>query len=203
MKLISTSDFNIFETLNKKMDKIRCSWCEKDDLYRKYHDEEWGRPVYDDKVIFEFLVLESFQAGLSWHTILKKRENFRKAFDNFDYKKIAAYDETKIQELMQNTGIIRNRLKILATINNAQRFQEVQSELGSFSDYIWRFVGGKPLVNHFKTLGEVPATTEISDQLSKDLKRRGFKFLGSTVMYAHMQATGVVNDHITDCFVRN
>ena len=185
------------------MDKIRCSWCEKDDLYRKYHDEEWGRPVYDDKVIFEFLVLESFQAGLSWHTILKKRENFRTAFDNFDYEKIATYDETKIQQLMQNTGIIRNRLKISATINNAQRFQEVQSEFGSFSDYIWTFVGGKPLVNHFKTLNEVPATTEISDQLSKDLKRRGFKFLGSTVMYAHMQATGVVNDHITDCFVRN
>lgn len=203
MKLISTSDFNIFETLNKKMDKIRCSWCEKDDLYRKYHDEEWGRPVYDDKVIFEFLVLESFQAGLSWHTILKKRENFRTAFDNFDYEKIATYDETKIQQLMQNTGIIRNRLKISATINNAQRFQEVQSEFGSFSDYIWTFVGGKPLVNHFKTLNEVPATTEISDQLSKDLKRKGFKFLGSTVMYAHMQATGVVNDHITDCFVRN
>jgi len=181
---------------------IRCGWCEKDDLYRKYHDEEWGKPVYDDETIFEFLVLESFQAGLSWYTILSKRENFRKAFNNFDYKKIALYPEKKQEELMQDSGIIRNRLKILATVSNAQKFMEVQKEFGSFSKYIWDFVGGKPVDNHFKTLKEIPATTEISDRLSKDLKKRGFKFLGSTVVYAHMQATGMVNDHLLDCHVR-
>ena len=185
------------------MEKIRCSWCEKDDLYRKYHDEEWGKPVYDDETIFEFLVLESFQAGLSWYTILNKRENFRKAFDDFNYIKIEKYDSGKVEELMQNAGIIRNRLKILATINNAQKFQEVQKEFGSFSKYIWDFVGGKPVVNRPKILSEVPATTEISDALAKDLKKRGFKFLGSTVVYAHMQATGMVNDHIVDCHYRN
>jgi DNA-3-methyladenine glycosylase I len=183
------------------MEKIRCGWCEKDDLYRKYHDEEWGKPVYDDKKIFEFLVLESFQSGLSWYTILAKRENFRQAFDGFDYKKIVKYDEKKVEELMQNTGIIRNRLKILATINNAQKFHEVQKEFGSFSKYIWSFVGGKPIINNFKTLKEVPATTEISDTLAKNLKIRGFKFLGSTVVYAHMQATGMVNDHIKGCWI--
>ncbi len=181
------------------MEKIRCSWCEKDDLYRKYHDEEWGKPVYDDETIFEFLVLESFQAGLSWYTILNKRENFRKAFDDFNYIKIEKYDSGKVEELMQNAGIIRNRLKILATINNAQKFQEVQKEFGSFSKYIWDFVGGKPVVNQPKILSEVPATTEISDALAKDLKNRGFKFLGSTVVYAHMQATGMVNDHLVSC----
>ncbi len=181
------------------MEKLRCGWCEKDDLYRQYHDEEWGKPVDDDETIFEFLVLESFQAGLSWYTILKKRENFKNAFDNFDYQKIANYSETKAEELMQNAGIIRNRLKILATINNAQRFIEVQKEFGSFSKYIWNFVDGKPVVSHPKTLKEVPATTEISDALAKDLKKRGFKFLGSTVVYAHMQATGMVNDHLVDC----
>lgn len=181
------------------MELIRCGWCEKDDLYRKYHDEEWGKPVYDDETIFEFLVLESFQAGLSWYTILKKRENFKKAFDDFNYDIIATYSEDKVEDLMNNAGIIRNRLKILATINNAQRFQEVQKEFGSFSKYIWSFVDGKPIVNHPKTLSDVPATTEISDALSKDLKKRGFKFLGSTVIYAHMQATGMVNDHLVDC----
>ncbi|WP_313502188.1 DNA-3-methyladenine glycosylase I [Kaistella carnis] len=181
------------------MELIRCGWCEKDDLYRKYHDEEWGKPVYDDDTIFEFLVLESFQAGLSWYTILKKRENFKKAFDEFNYNIIATYSEDKVEDLMNNAGIIRNRLKILATINNAQRFQEVQKEFGSFSKYIWSFVDGKPIVNHPKTLSDVPATTEISDALSKDLKKRGFKFLGSTVVYAHMQATGMVNDHLVDC----
>ena len=178
---------------------IRCGWCEKDDLYRTYHDEEWGKPVYDDETFFEFLVLESFQAGLSWYTILKKRENFAEAFDNFNYKKIANYSEAKIEELMNDVGIVRNKLKILATINNAQKFQEVQKEFGSFSTYIWNFVDGKPILNHPKNLSEVPATTEISDALSKDLKKRGFKFLGSTVMYAFMQATGMVNDHIEDC----
>ncbi|MBW8358221.1 MAG: DNA-3-methyladenine glycosylase I [Weeksellaceae bacterium] len=181
------------------MDKIRCGWCEKDDLYRSYHDEEWGTPVYDDETIFEFLVLESFQAGLSWYTILRKRENFRKAFDRFDYTKIAAYDASKIDDLMQDAGIIRNRLKILATVNNARRFMEVQEEFGSFSEYIWNFVGHKPIVNRPIVLKDIPATSEISDALSKDLKKRGFKFLGSTVVYAHMQATGMVDDHIVDC----
>ena len=178
---------------------IRCGWCEKDDLYRNYHDEEWGKPVDDDETIFQFLVLESFQAGLSWYTILKKRENFAEAFDQFDYKKIAKYSEDKVEELMNNAGIIRNRLKILATINNARRFQEVQKEFGTFSKYIWNFVEGEPIVNHPETLSDVPPTTEISDALAKDLKQRGFKFLGSTVMYAHMQATGLVNDHLVDC----
>ena len=185
------------------MEKLRCNWCDKDDLYREYHDHEWGKPVYDDEIIFEFLVLESFQAGLSWYTILKKRENFKRAFNDFNYQKIAEYTDEKAEELMQDSGIIRNRLKILATINNAQRFMEVQKEFGSFSKYIWSFVGGKPIVNHFSELKEVPATTEISDALAKDLKKRGFKFLGSTVVYAHMQATGMVNDHVKDCWVRN
>lgn len=183
--------------------KIRCGWSEKDDLYRKYHDEEWGKPVYDDETLFEFLVLESFQAGLSWYTILKKRDNFKKAFDNFDFRKIAEYSDEKILELMADSGIIRNRLKILATINNAQRFQEVQKEFGTFSKYIWGFVDGKPLIHHPQNLQDVPATTEISDALAKDLKKRGFKFLGSTVVYAHMQATGMVNDHLVDCSFRN
>lgn len=184
------------------MEKSRCNWVTTDQLYIKYHDEEWGKPVYDDETIFEFLVLESFQAGLSWLTILRKRENFRDAFDGFSYKKIANYSGTKIEELMQNAGIVRNRLKILATINNAQRFMEVQQEFGSFSKYIWSFVDGEPMINAFKTIQEVPVTTEISDALAKDLKKRGFKFLGSTVMYAHMQATGMVNDHIVSCFCR-
>ncbi|WBV57217.1 DNA-3-methyladenine glycosylase I [Chryseobacterium daecheongense] len=184
------------------MEKIRCGWCEKDDLYRKYHDEEWGNPVYDDQKIFEFLILESFQAGLSWYTILSKRKHFTKAFDGFDYKKIAKYEDKKIEELMQNSGIIRNRLKILATVNNAQKFMEVRNEFGTFSKYIWGFVGGEPIDNKPKSLKDVPATTEISDILSKDLKKRGFKFMGSTVVYAHMQATGMVNDHIENCFLR-
>lgn len=187
----------------KNMSIIRCGWCEKDDIYREYHDKEWGKPVYDDNIIFEFLVLESFQAGLSWHTILKKRENFRKAFDNFDYKRIALYDSQKVEELMINNGIVRNRLKILATINNAQKFMEIQKEFGSFSKYIWDFVDGKPIINHPKSLKDVSATSSISDTIAKDLKKRGFKFLGSTVVYAHMQATGMVNDHIVDCFCKN
>ena len=181
---------------------IRCGWCEKDDLYREYHDKEWGKPVYDDETLFEFLVLESFQAGLSWYTILKKRESFKEAFDNFDYNVIAEYKQDKVETLMQNEGIIRNRLKILATINNAQRFMEVQEEFGSFSKYIWSFVDGKPIINSPKELKDVPATTEISDKLAKDLKKRGFKFLGSTVVYAHMQATGMVNDHLISCYSR-
>ena len=184
------------------MEVVRCAWCEKDDLYRNYHDQEWGKPIYDDETIFEFLILESFQAGLSWYTILAKRENFRAAFDYFDYQKIAQYSEEKVEELIQNAGIIRNRLKILATINNAQKFMEVQKEFGSFSKYIWGFVNHQPIINRPKTLKEVPATTEISDALAKDLKKRGFKFMGSTVVYAHMQATGMVNDHVEDCFVK-
>lgn len=184
------------------MEKMRCAWCGNDQLYQDYHDQEWGKPVYDDETIFQFLVLESFQAGLSWITILRKRENFKKAFDDFDYKKIAEYDDDKVNELMQNAGIIRNKLKILATINNAKKFMEIQKEFGSFSKYIWDFVGGEPLVNHPKSLKDVPATSEISDFLAKDLKKKGFKFLGSTVVYAHMQATGMVNDHVIDCWVK-
>ena len=182
--------------------KQRCAWCEKDDLYRNYHDNEWGKPVYDDATIFEFLILETFQAGLSWYTVLAKRENFRKAFDNFDLIKIANYSEDKMAELAEDAGIIRNKLKIKATVTNAQAFIKVQEEFGTFSKYIWGFVDGKPINNQPKTLSEVKATTPISDALSKDLKKRGFKFVGSTVMYAHMQATGMVNDHILECHKR-
>ncbi len=182
--------------------KTRCAWCKKDDLYRNYHDNEWGKPVYDDETIFEFLILETFQAGLSWYTILAKRENFRSAFDNFDLLKIANYSEEKIAELAEDAGIIRNKLKIKATVTNAQAFIKVQEEFGTFSKYIWGFVDGKPIDNQPKTLSEVKATTPISDALSKDLKKRGFKFVGSTVVYAHMQATGMVNDHLMDCWTR-
>jgi len=182
------------------MSKIRCSWCGNDPLYVAYHDTEWGVPVYDDAKLFEFLILETFQAGLSWITILRKRENFRKAFDKFNYKKIATYNKDKFEELLQDAGIIRNKLKIKATISNASAFMEIQHEFGSFSNYIWSFTKGKPLLNKWKNLHEIPATTELSDTISKDLKTRGFKFVGSTVIYAHMQATGMVNDHITTCF---
>ncbi|GEL09992.1 DNA-3-methyladenine glycosylase I [Flavobacterium glycines] len=182
--------------------KTRCSWCEKDDLYRKYHDEEWGIPVYDDAKLFEFLILETFQAGLSWYTVLAKREHFRVAFDNFDYKKIVNYSEDKIEELLLNPGIIRNKLKVRATISNALAFMKVQEEFGSFSKYIWGFVDGKPIDNKLQSLKEIPATTLLSDTISKDLKKRGFKFVGSTVVYAHMQATGMVNDHIESCWTR-
>jgi DNA-3-methyladenine glycosylase I len=182
--------------------KTRCAWCEKDDLYRNYHDNEWGKPVYDDPTLFEFLILETFQAGLSWYTVLAKRENFRKAFDNFDLEKVSKYTEEKIEELCQDVGIIRNRLKIRAAVSNAQAFIKVQEEFDSFSKYIWNFVDGKPIDNKPQTLKHVPATTPLSDALSKDLKKRGFKFVGSTVVYAHMQATGMINDHIEDCFTR-
>ncbi len=181
-------------------DLKRCGWCVGDPLYEAYHDEEWGVPVYDDDTLFEFLVLETFQAGLSWITILRKRENFRKAFDDFDYKKIASYSEEKIQELLLDAGIIRNKLKVRATATNAQEFMKVQEEFGSFSKYIWGFVNGKPVKNAVIDYKKAPPTTEISDALSKDLKKRGFKFVGSTVMYAHMQATGMINDHEVDCF---
>jgi DNA-3-methyladenine glycosylase I len=182
--------------------KNRCAWCLSSDLYKEYHDNEWGTPVYDDATIFEFLILETFQAGLSWITILNKRENFRAALDGFDYQKIAQYSQAKVDALLQDTGIIRNQLKVKATITNAQAFMKIQEEFGSFSTYIWGFVGGKPIVNQWKSLSQVPATTTISDALSKDLKKRGFKFVGSTVMYAHMQATGMVNDHVVECWRR-
>ncbi len=182
------------------MDKIRCAWCKNDPLYMAYHDTEWGVPVFEDYKLFEFLILETFQAGLSWITILRKRENFRSAFDHFDYKKIANYSEAKYEELLLDAGIIRNKLKIKATISNAVAFMEVQKEFGSFSNYIWGFTDGKPIKNERKNLSELPATTKLSDIVSKDLKKRGFKFVGSTVMYAHMQATGMINDHVTECF---
>ena len=182
------------------MKKQRCTWPGKDPLYLTYHDEEWGTPVYDDKTLFEFLLLETFQAGLSWITILKKRENFRKAFDEFDYKKIANYSEDKITSLLQDTGIIRNKLKVRSAVTNAKAFMVIQKEFGSFSNYIWGFVDGKPIQNNFKDMSECPANTPLSDMISKDLKKRGFKFGGSTVVYAHMQATGMVNDHLVSCF---
>jgi len=187
----------------EEMNIKRCSWSGNDPLYMSYHDEEWGVPVYDDEKLFEFLILETFQAGLSWITVLRKRENFRKAFDNFDYQKIARYGDNKFDELINDAGIIRNKLKIKATISNALSFIEIQREFGSFSKYIWGFVDHKPINNKWKSLNEIPATTELSDKLSKDLKKRGFKFVGSTVIYAHMQATGMVNDHVIDCFRYN
>jgi DNA-3-methyladenine glycosylase I len=180
--------------------KHRCFWATDSKLYLEYHDNEWGQPVYDDKTLFEFLLLETFQAGLSWITILNKRENFRKAFDHFDYKKISKYTESKYESLLQDAGIVRNKLKIRSAISNAQLFMEVQQEFGSFSKYIWAFVDDKPIINKFKERKDVPATTPLSDEISKDLKKRGFKFVGSTIIYAYMQATGMVNDHTIDCF---
>lgn len=182
------------------MEKHKCGWCLGDPLYEAYHDEEWGVPVRDDDTLFEFLILETFQAGLSWITILRKRENFRKAFDNFNYRKIARYDQSKIDELLQNAGIIRNKLKVKATVTNAQAFMTIQKEFGSFSNYIWAFVNDTPIKNSFDDYRNAPAYTPLSDEISKDLKKRGFKFVGSTVIYAHMQATGMVNDHEVNCF---
>ena len=185
----------------QKMKQIkRCAWCEGSELYMQYHDIEWGLPVYDDRKHFEFLVLESAQAGLSWITILKKRENYRKAYDGFDPAKIAKYGEKKKAALLANPGIVRNRLKIEASINNAKCFLEIQKEFGSFSNYIWAFVKGKPITGKVKTHASLPAKTELSDLISADMKKRGFKFLGSIIMYSHMQATGIVNDHLTSCF---
>ena len=178
----------------------RCSWCGEDPLYVEYHDTEWGVPLRDEQKLFEFLILETFQSGLSWITILRKRENFRKAMDNFNYKKIALYDEDKITELLQDNGIIRNKLKVKATISNAIAFMEIQTEFGSFSKYIWGFVNNVPIQNNNKSMSDVKANTNTSDKISKDLKKRGFKFVGPTVIYAYMQATGMVNDHINDCF---
>jgi len=182
------------------MERHRCGWCVGDDLYEAYHDHEWGNPVYDDATLFEFLILETFQAGLSWITILRKRNHFFDAFDQFDYKKIANYKEDKVQELLENAGIIRNKLKVKSAITNAKLFMDIQKEFGSFSTYVWAFVDGKPIKNKVKKYKDAPANTAISDALSKDLKKRGFKFVGSTIMYAFMQAVGMVNDHEANCF---
>lgn len=185
------------------MKKNRCGWCKGDSLYEAYHDQEWGVPVKDDALLFEFLVLETFQAGLSWITILKRRENFRVAFDHFDYRKIAIYPETKILSLLQDEGIIRNKLKVRATVTNAQAYIQIQQEFGSFSAYIWEFVNNTPVKNEVIDYKDAPANTPTSDAISKDLKKRGFKFVGSTIIYAFMQATGMVNDHKVDCFRYN
>ncbi len=178
----------------------RCEWCSQDPLYQQYHDEEWAVPVYDDQILFEFLILEGAQAGLSWLTILQKREGYRKAFAHFDVKKVARFSDSKLEKLLLNPGIVRNRLKVFSARSNAQAFIKVQKEFGSFSDYLWDFVGGSPIQNKWKSLKQVPATTPESDALSKDLKKRGFKFVGSTIIYAYMQSMGLVNDHTTDCF---
>ena len=179
---------------------VRCGWCGTDPLYVAYHDTEWGVPVHDDRMLFEFLILEGAQAGLSWITILKKREAYRRAFAGFDAGKVARFGPRQVERLLADAGIVRNRLKIEAAINNARRFLAVQEEFGSFDAYVWRFVDGRPIVNRRKTLKQVPASTPESDALSRDLKARGFKFVGSTICYAHMQATGMVNDHLTGCF---
>jgi DNA-3-methyladenine glycosylase I len=187
----------------KVMKKHKCGWCVGDELYEAYHDQEWGKPVYDDATFFEFLILETFQAGLSWITILRKRENFKTAFNDFDYKKIANYPENKLEELRNNAGIIRNKLKIKSAVTNAQNFIKIQEEFGSFSNYIWAFVNNKPIKNNWTNYKDTPANTPLSDTVSKDLKKRGFKFVGSTVIYAYMQATGLINDHEIECFRYN
>lgn len=181
-------------------EKVRCSWCLKDDLYKSYHDEEWGTPLHDDQQLFELLCLEGAQAGLSWYTVLNKRENYRKAFDNFDAVKMSKYSQAKIEKLLQNEGIIRNRLKVHAFVTNAKAYLEIQKEYGSFDKYIWSFVNGKPIINDVKGMGNVPAKTALSDTMSKDLLKKGFKFVGSTICYAFMQASGMVNDHFNDCW---
>lgn len=180
--------------------KTRCTWCGTDPLYVEYHDKEWGVPVRDDRKLFEFLILEGAQAGLSWITILRKREGYRNAFADFDPEKVARFTPKRVAKLLLDPNIVRNRLKVESSITNARAFLETQDEFGSFSNYIWRFTDGKPIVNRRKSIKEVPARTEVSDAISKDLKQRGFRFVGSTIVYAHMQATGMVNDHTTDCF---
>ncbi|MCG8325803.1 MAG: DNA-3-methyladenine glycosylase I [Thiotrichales bacterium] len=179
---------------------MRCNWCENDPLYVRYHDREWGVPVHSDRKLFEFLVLEGAQAGLSWITVLKKRPAYRDAFDRFDYNKVARFNERKIRSLLKNPGIIRNQLKIRSTVQNARAFIRVREEFGTFNKYIWSFVDGTPIKNRWKTLKDIPAKTALSDRISRDLKQRGFSFVGSTIVYAHMQATGMVNDHVTNCF---
>ena len=178
----------------------RCGWCGDDDLYVRYHDEEWGVPLRDDRALFEFLVLEGAQAGLAWITVLRKREGYRAAFDNFDPDKVARYSDRRLNQLLENPRIIRNRLKVFSARRNARAFLTVQEEWGSFANYIWRFVDGEPVQNRWRSLSDVPATSPLSDRISKDLKGRGFTFVGSTIVYAHMQATGMVNDHLVDCF---
>ena len=189
-----------FLYLNIMQTQLKCGWCKGNDLYEKYHDTEWGVPVFEEQTLFEFLTLETFQAGLSWITVLRKRPEFRKAFDQFDYYKILHYNSQKEKELMNNSGIIRNRLKISATIQNANAFVEIQSKQGSFSNYLWKFVDGTPKINLFKNPADIPSTSTLAVTLSKDLKQKGFKFVGPTVIYAFMQATGMVNDHLVDCF---
>lgn len=189
--------------MNKNQNIIRCAWCGTDPLYIKYHDDEWGKPVKDDQTLFEFLILESAQAGLSWITVLRKRENYRKAFANFDAKKVAAFTETDVERLLQDKGIIRNRLKINAAIINAKLFLEVQQEFGSFSNYLWGFLPDKkPIINNWLSHKDIPARTELSDQISTEMKKKGFKFFGTTICYAHMQATGMINDHIQGCIAK-
>ena len=184
-----------------KNSKPRCAWVTADPLYIEYHDKEWGKPIYDDRLLFEFLILEGAQAGLNWMTVLKKRENYRAAFDNFDAVKIARYKSGEINKLLKNSGIIRNKLKIYSAIKNAQGFLEIQKEYGKFADYLWGFVNHKPIINKWKAHKDIPTKTEISDKLSKDLKKRGFNFVGSTICYAYMQAVGMVNDHSQSCFL--
>lgn len=182
-------------------EKKRCAWVdESSEIYKKYHDEEWGVPLHDDRALFEFLILEGAQAGLSWITILKRRENYKKAFDNFEVEKVAAYDEKKIAELLQNEGIIRNKLKVNSAVKNAKAFMKIQEEFGSFDKYIWSYVDYSPIDNGFKSLSEIPASTPLSEKISKDLKKRGMSFVGPTIIYAMMQAVGMVNDHETGCF---
>ena len=182
------------------VEKERCGWCGTDELYVAYHDKEWGVPVWDDRTLFEFLILEGAQAGLSWSTILNKREGYRRLYDGFDPELVARYDDSKVAELLSDPAIVRNRAKVAASIGNARVFLEVQAEFGSFSDYIWRFTDGRPIQNAWKTMAEIPAITALAETLSKDLKGRGFKFVGPTIIYAHMQATGMVNDHLVSCF---
>ena len=182
---------------------VRCAWCGNDPLYVKYHDEEWGKPVYDDRILFEFLILESAQAGLSWITVLRKRENYRKAFANFDPKEVASFSDEDVERLLQDSGIIRNRQKIVAAINNARLFLQIQEEFGSFANYMWGFLPDqKPIVNNWKDHKDTPPRTELSDKISTAMKKRGFKFFGTTICYAHMQATGMINDHLENCFAR-
>ena len=182
------------------INRIRCEWCGDDPLYVAYHDNEWGVPVFDDRTLFEFLILEGAQAGLSWSTILNKRDGYRRAFDAFNPERVARYDEEKVARLLDDPGIVRNRLKVASAVSNAQAFVAVKNEKGSFSNYIWSFVDGTPIQNAWRYLSEVPATTPLAETISKDLKRRGFRFVGPTIVYAHMQATGMVNDHLVTCF---
>jgi DNA-3-methyladenine glycosylase I len=191
---------SIFGTRRIDMTRTRCGWTGSDAEMIEYHDTEWGTPLSDDRKLFEFMVLEGAQAGLSWSTVLRKRENYRSAFDGFDPEKVATYDESRVEELLSNPGIIRNRLKVRSAVSNAGAFLRVAEEFGSFSEYMWRFVDGKPVMNGFGTLADIPATSEISDCMSKELRKRGFKFMGSTICYAHMQAVGMVNDHLVSCF---